>query len=303
MKTAPSIPLSLAVPIVLIWASGYPTGALGVAAAPPFLLTAVRLALASVVLAVIAACSRAVWPRGGLFWHSAVVGILAHGMQFAGGYGGMSMGVPASVTALVIAMNPVLTAALAAWLLGERLSRARLVGLVLGVLAVVVTLGGQVLAEGSPNPGMLLTLLGLVGFSTGGLYQQRFCTRVDVRAGGAVQSAAAALAVGVVAVFEHGHVTHWAQAAAVLTWLVLAGSVAGTAFYLRAVAVGGASRASSLFSAVPPGAALLAWPVLGETPTPSAVIGIALGAAACILGTRTGRAPATSRPVVKASTC
>ncbi|MDA3643589.1 DMT family transporter [Saccharopolyspora indica] len=284
-----SIPLSLAASIVFIWASGFPTGKLGVAAAPPFLLTTVRLTAAAALLAVIAVVSRAAWPRGRRLGHTAVAGILTYGAQFGGCYGAMSVGVPASVTALVIAMNPVLTAALAAVLLRERLSRARVAGLVLGVLAVVITLGGQVLAEGTLNPGILLALIGLLGFSAGGLYQQRFCGPIDPRAGGAVQSAAAAAAVGVFALFEHGQDVHWAQASAVLVWLVLVGSVLGTTCYLRAVAVGGASRASSLFSAVPPGAALLAWPLLGETPTPAVVLGIALGAAACLLGTRPDR--------------
>ncbi|KAA5832481.1 DMT family transporter [Saccharopolyspora hirsuta] len=289
MKRTHSIPLSLAAPIVFIWASGFPTGKLGVAAAPPFLLTSVRLVAAAALLAVIAVVSRSTWPRGRRLGHTAVAGVLTYGAQFGGCYGAMSIGVPASVTALVIAMNPVLTAALAAVLLRERLSRTRIAGLVLGVIAVTLTLGGQVLAEGTLNPGLLLVLVGLLGFSAGGLYQQRFCGPIDPRAGGAVQSAAAAAAVGVIALFEHGQVSDWPQAAAVLAWLVLVGSVLGITCYLRAVAVGGASRASSLFSAVPPVAALLAWPLLGETPTIAAVLGIALGAASCMLGTRPDR--------------
>ncbi|MER6988712.1 DMT family transporter [Saccharopolyspora hirsuta] len=289
MKRTHSIPLSLAAPIVFIWASGFPTGKLGVAAAPPFLLTTVRLVAAAALLAVIAVASRSTWPRGRRLGHTAVAGVLTYGAQFGGCYGAMSIGVPASVTALVIAMNPVLTAALAAVLLRERLSRTRIAGLVLGVIAVTLTLGGQVLAEGTLNPGLLLVLVGLLGFSAGGLYQQRFCGPIDPRAGGAVQSAAAAATVGVIALFEHGQVSDWPQAAAVLAWLVLVGSVLGITCYLRAVAVGGASRASSLFSAVPPVAALLAWPLLGETPTIAAVLGIALGAASCALGTRPDR--------------
>ncbi|MER7013369.1 DMT family transporter [Saccharopolyspora sp. NPDC000359] len=301
MKRAHSIPLTLAAPIVFIWASGFPTGKLGVAAAPPFLLTTVRLVAATGLLSAIAVISRSTWPRGGRLGHTAVAGVLTYGAQFGGCYGAMSVGVPASVTALVIAMNPVLTAALAAVLLRERLSRTRLAGLVLGVIAVTVTLGGEVLAEGTLNPGILLALVGLLGFSAGGLYQQRFCGPVDPRSGGAVQSAAAAAAVGAIALFEHGQVTDWPRAAAVLTWLVLAGSVLGTTCYLRAVAVGGASRAASLFSAVPPVAALLAWPLLGETPTVAAVLGIALGAASCVLGTRPDRpAPQAEAPALTA---
>ncbi|MBQ0927179.1 DMT family transporter [Saccharopolyspora endophytica] len=287
MHTSRSIPLSLAAPIVFFWASGYPTGALGVAAAPPFLLTAVRLALAAAVLTVIALVRRAVWPTGGSLGHSAAAGLLTHAMQFGGCYGGMAAGVHASVTALVISMNPVLTAALAAVLLRERLSRWRLLGLALGVLAVLVTLGGQVAAEGEWNPAILLTLIGLLGFSAGGLYQQRYCGGIDLRSGAAVQTAAAALVIGVIALFEHGHVTHWAQAGISVLWLVITGSVLGVSCYLRAVAVGGAARASALFSAVPPLTAVLAWPLLGETPSVAVVLGIALATTACVLGTRT----------------
>lgn len=286
MHTSRSIPLSLAAPIVFFWASGYPTGALGVAAASPFLLTAVRLALAAAVLAVIAVVSRAAWPSGSALGHSAVAGLLTHAMQFGGCYGGMAAGVPASVTALVISMNPVLTAAMAAALLRERLSRWRVLGLVLGVLAVGVTLGGQVAAEGEWNPAILLTLIGLLGFSAGGLYQQRYCGGIDIRSGAATQTAAAALMIGVIALFEHGHVAHWAQAGAAVLWLVISGSVLGVSCYLRAVAVGGAARASALFSAVPPFTAVLAWPLLGETPSFAVVLGIALATTACILGTR-----------------
>ncbi|RRO16160.1 DMT family transporter [Saccharopolyspora rhizosphaerae] len=287
MHTSRSIPLSLAAPVVFFWASGYPTGALGVAAASPFLLTAVRLALAAAALGVIALVGGAVWPSGGAVGHSAVAGLLTHAMQFGGCYGGMAAGVPASITALVISMNPVLTAALAALLLREKLSRTRVLGLVLGVLAVLITLGGQVAAEGSWNPAILLTLLGLLGFSAGGLYQQRYCGGIDIRSGGAVQTSAAALVIAVIAVFEHGHVTHWAQAGIAVLWLVITGSVLGVSAYLRAVAVGGAARASALFCAVPPCTAVIAWPLLGETPSAAVVLGIALAAAACVLGTRT----------------
>ncbi|WP_406689079.1 DMT family transporter [Saccharopolyspora sp. ID03-671] len=286
MQTSRSIPLSLAAPIVFFWASGYPTGALGVAAASPFLLTAVRLTLAAAILSAIALVGRAVWPSGGAIGHSAVAGLLTHATQFGGCYGGMAAGVPASVTALVISMNPVLTAALAALLLRERLSRSRLLGLVLGVLAVLVTLGGQVAAEGEWNPAILLTLLGLLGFSAGGLYQQRYCGGIDIRSGAAVQTIAGALVIAAIAVVEDGHVTEWAQAGVAVLWLVITGSVLGVSCYLRAVAVGGAARASALFSAVPPLTAVIAWPVLGETPSLAVLLGIALATAACVLGTR-----------------
>ncbi|SHG56078.1 DMT family transporter [Streptoalloteichus hindustanus] len=283
------IPPGLAALTILIWATSYLAGALGVAAAPPFLVTTVRFALAAVLMAGIAAVTRARWPRGRLLAHVAVSGLLFQGVQFVGVYGGMRAGVPAGVTALVIGLNPVVIAGLAAVVLRERIGRARVVGLVVGVAAVVAALGGRV-AETGIDAGIGLTLLGLVGVSAGAVYQQRFCQGVDVKAASAVQLVAATPLVGVLALVEPGTVTEPLQAALAVLWLVVFASAAGGTLFLEVVRRGGAARAGTLFSAVPSVTALVSWPVLGETPSVGAVVGLVLGAVACVLGTRTPKA-------------
>src|SRR4051812_7928665 len=126
----------LVVLTILVWATGYPAGSLAVAAAAPLLFTTVRFAAAAGVMALIVWQTRARWPRGRLLAHTAVVGVLTQAVHFTGVYSGMHAGVPAAVSALVIGLNPVVTALLAALTLGERLTWMRLAGLGLGVLAV-----------------------------------------------------------------------------------------------------------------------------------------------------------------------
>ena len=280
------ISLPVVVSTVLVWASGYPAGALGVAAAPPLLLTATRFALAALVMTLIALAGRAVWPRGRQLAHVAVTGLLLQAIQFCGVYGGLHAGVPAAVSAPVIALNPVLTAVLAAGLLRERIGRARLAGLGLGVAAVISALGDRVAASGRVDAGTALTVLGLVGFSAGGVYQQRFCQQVDIRSATAVQFVVSAPVVAALALFEPGRVTNPAQAGAVVLWLVLINSAAGSALFLSAVRRSGAASATTVFSLVPPVTAVISWPVLGQVPSLGAVIGVILGALACALGTR-----------------
>jgi drug/metabolite transporter (DMT)-like permease len=273
---------------VLVWAIGYPVGALGVAAASPFLLMTLRFALAAVVMALIALVTGAHWPRGRLLAHTAVAGVLVQAVQFGGVYGGLHAGVPAAVASLVIALNPVLTTLLATFMLRERLTWTRSLGLVLGVLAVLAALGDRVLASGFGDAGTMLTLLGLIGFAVGGIYQQRFCREVDVRSGVAVQLAATTPVIGVMAVVESGSVTHWGQAGLVLGWIVVVNSVLGGSLYLALVRRVGAVRTTVLFSVVPPVTGVLAWPMLGQVPSVGVITGIGLGVMACVLGTRPG---------------
>ncbi|MFB9907222.1 DMT family transporter [Allokutzneria oryzae] len=280
------IPAPVAIGTVLIWTSGYLLGALAVDVVPPYLLTTVRLTLGALLMGAIALVTGARRPRGRLLLHVCVAGVLTQAVQFAGVYGGLQAGVPAAVTALVMALNPVLTAVMVTGLLGERVGRKQVVGLVLGVLSVVAVLGERVLEVGL-DAGSLLTLLGLFGFAVGGIYQQRFCSGADVRAASTVQMAVSAPVVGVLALFEDGTVTDWTGAGLIALWLVLVNALLGTSLYLEAVRRGGARRASSLFSVVPAVTAIAAWPVLGELPSLGALAGLGLGAAACVLGTST----------------
>jgi drug/metabolite transporter (DMT)-like permease len=273
----------LAVGVVLASASGYSVGALGVAAASPFLLTAVRLALAATVLSVFALATGARWPRGHQLAHSAVVGLLGHGVHFAGLYAGLAAGVPAALSALVFGLNPVLTAALVGGMLRERFNLARLVGLVLGVAAVVCALGNRVVAAGGLDAGSVLSLIGLAGLATSTVWQQRFCAGIDLRSGGAVQLTAAVPVLIALAAVEQGTVRDPATAAWVVLWLVVINSILGTLLLLSAIRRAGAARATTVFCLVPSVAAVMAWPMVGQVPSTGTLGGLMLGAAAVVL--------------------
>jgi drug/metabolite transporter (DMT)-like permease len=280
------LPVPLATGLILVWSLGYPLGALGLETMPPFLLLAVRFALSTLVLGALAVASHATWPRGRQLAHTVVAGLLMQAVQYFGAYAGMAGGVPPAVSALVVAMNPVVTAVLGTVFLGERMTRARVLALVLGVAAVVAALGSRVLASGRLDPATLLTVVALLGLASGGIYQQRFCRGVDVRAGSTVQVASAAVPAVVVAACQPVYVHDPVKAGLVLAIMVLVNSTLGTLLLLRAVHVAGASRTSLIFSVIPSASALLSWLLLGTPPTAGVVIGLVLGAVACVLGVR-----------------
>ena len=109
---------------VLLWSSGYLAAAVATRAAPPFALTVWRFLLAGLLLVGIAVVTRAPWPRGRRAWRDLVVtGVLLQGVQFGATYGGVALGVPAGLAALVLCLAPALVAVASGPVLGERLGR------------------------------------------------------------------------------------------------------------------------------------------------------------------------------------
>jgi drug/metabolite transporter (DMT)-like permease len=269
---------------VLVWASGYPVGALAVAVAPPFLMTTIRFTLAATLMALVALTTSARWPRGWPLVHTCVAGLLVQACQFSGVYLGLRLGVPASVTALIISCTPVLTAVVAAQVFRVRIGLKQFGGLALGVAAVLAALWDRL---GSFGSGAVFTVLGMLGFVAGGVYQQKFCRDTDFRSGNAVQHAVSVPVVGLLALTEHAGVTDWRQFWLTMAFLVLVNSMGGASLFLVGVRTGGAAAMTTLSSVVPSVTALIAWPLLGQVPTAGVVAGLVLGFGACWLGTAT----------------
>src|SRR5262249_54567873 len=156
------------------------------------------------------------WPTGRTLAHVLVSGLLAQGLLFTSLYFALMHGAPAVLGAVVISMNPVVTALLAAMFLDEGLPWTRIGALVLGVVAVVPACAGGLAMVGGLDPAVLLLLVSLFSIAAGGVYQQRFLTSVDFRVTAALQNAVCVLPVVALATLTPWTVTDpWKAAGAV----------------------------------------------------------------------------------------
>jgi len=277
---------------VLIWASGYVVAKAAAPYADPLTFLLVRYAGVLVFMAILAGIARAPWPsspREAL--HIAVAGV---GIQ--AGYLGciwvaIADGAPAGVVALIVNLQPVLTA-VAGPLVGERVSARQWLGLCLGFagVALVVSskLGG---ADGISAAGVALAVVALITMTAGTLYQKRFCPRFDLRTGQIIQFAASfAVTLPFALALEDLRLEWTPSVIAAMLWAIVVLTGGGISLLFVMIRHGAATRVTSYLYLVPPLTALLAWLLFGERFGPIAWAGMAVTIAGVALVVRRPRA-------------
>jgi drug/metabolite transporter (DMT)-like permease len=284
--TLPRMPVRTASTVTFFYALGYPVGNAAVAAMSPMAVLVVRFGLAAAILGTWARVAGVRWPRGPKLGHVAVSGLLMQAVQFCFLYLAIQRGAPAVLCAVIIAMNPVATALLAAVFLRDRLGARRIIALALGVAAVVAACASRLAAEHGVDPVLMLLMVALLGLAAGGVYQQRFCADIDFRAAAAVQNVVALVPAAVLTALTPFAVHNTAHAVVAVAGVVLLNAALGVSLYVRAINIHGAPAVAMLFCVIPAVAGALSWAMLGQRIDIGVGIGLVLGAAACWLNAR-----------------
>jgi drug/metabolite transporter (DMT)-like permease len=267
---------------VLLWSTGFVGAKYGLPYAPPFAFLAVRLALAAMLLAALAAAlGSARMASRQQYGRAAVVGLLLHAGYLGGTFFGISRGIPAGVAAVIVSLQPVLTAVLAARVLGERPSARQWLGLVLGLAGVALVVGPGVIGSAAPLPlsGLVSCLVALVSGTLGTVYQKRHGDGIPLVWGTAVQYAAATVALLAVAAATEDLSIRWtAHFVGALVWLVLVLSIGAVLLLLLLLRRGTAAGVSSLYYLVPPATAVEAYFLFGERVSGLSLLGIGVTA-------------------------
>ncbi len=270
---------------VFLWSTGFIGAKFGLPYAEPLTFLLWRYALVVGLMLLIVLLTRAPWPKEPRQWlHIGVTGVLVHGFYLGGVFMAIHQGLPAGVTALVVGLQPLLTALAAGGLLGEQVLPRQWLGLALGFLGVGLVVSGK-LEGGTAAAGMFLpALVALAGITLGTLYQKRFCARFDLRTGSVLQFVPAALGTLPVALATETMVVDWqGEFVFALLWLVLVLSIGAISLLNLLIRQGSAVHVARLFYLTPPTTALIAWGLFGETLAPLALAGMGLTAAGVYL--------------------
>ncbi|WP_240980350.1 DMT family transporter [Ramlibacter agri] len=283
----PAGPLVRAMPavFVLIWSTGFIVARYGMPHAPPMKFLAFRYLFSVACFLVWALAVRASWPRDRRqAGHLAVTGIFMHAGYLGGVWAAVKLGMGAGLAALLVGLQPVLTAIWVS-MRGGQVARRQWGGLALGLAGLLLVVW-QKLGHGEVNPlNLTYALIALASITAGTLYQKRFVQPCDVRTANLVQLAAAFVATLPLALMETESI-RWTladsslngQLAGALAWSVLGLTLGGSSLLYLLIQRGAATTVSSLMYLVPPTTAIMAWLLFGEPITALIVLGMALTA-------------------------
>lgn len=264
---------------VLIWSTGFVVARYAMPHAPPFTFLTVRYALSVLCFVAWVQWARVPWPPNqAQWWHLAVTGALMHAGYLGGVWSAVKLGMGSGLTALIVGLQPVLTAV---WMStqGGRVTRAQWLGLGLGFGGLVLVVSAKLSVGQEVSATTLgLAVLALLSITTGTLYQKRHVQPCDVRSASSVQLFAACCVSLPLACLEPQAMDWHPELIGAMAWSVLALSLGGSSLLYLLIQRGAATRVTSLLYLVPPCTAALAWLLFGEAITLATVVGTALTA-------------------------
>ena len=277
---------AMPVVFVLIWSTGFIVARFGMPHAPPMKFLALRYMFSVVCFAAWAYFAHAALPRDRTqYLHLAVTGILMHAGYLGGVWAAVKMGMGAGLTALLVGLQPVLTAI---WVSsrGGAVAARQWAGLALGFggLALVVW---QKLGVGEISAANLVAAtIALFSITAGTLYQKRYLAPCDVRTASLVQLAAAFAVTLPLALMEAEAIDWHGEMIGAMAWSVLALTLGGSSLLYLLIQRGAATAVTSLLYLVPPCTAVMAAILFGEPIGVFTVAGMALTAAGVSLVVR-----------------
>jgi drug/metabolite transporter (DMT)-like permease len=272
---------------VLIWSTGFIVARYGMPHAPPLGFLAVRYALSVLAFVVWVRLARAAWPQGRTQWaHLAVAGVLMHAGYLGGVWWAVKIGLGAGTVALIVGLQPVLTAVWVSARGHERVNPRQWLGLALGFAGLLLVVERK-LQVGEITPANLaLALFALASITVGTLYQKRHVVPVDVRSANCVQLMAAFVVTAPLALIEGGSFDLHPELIGAMAWSVLVLTLGGSSLLTLLIQRGAATRVTGLLYLVPPCTALMAWLLFREPLTTGVLAGVALTAVGVALVVR-----------------
>lgn len=273
---------------VVMWSSGFIFTKLGMPYTEPFTFLVVRFSIVTALFGGLAFAARARWPAT---WreagHIAVAGALMQGLYLCGVFWAISRGLGAGIVALIMGLQPLLTAAAAGIALGEKVTVRQWIGLAVGFAGVAMVVSDRDFSGSENAAALIASVVALVGLAAGVLYQKRHVVAMDLRTGSAIQFAASAVPALAGALLTEDMRIEWTgEFIFAMSWLVLALSFGTSMVFVLLIRHGAAAKVSSLFYLVPAVTALMAFALFDERLSPVALVGMAVAIAGVAMATR-----------------
>ena len=221
-----------------------------------------------------------------LIFQSAVTGIFFHGFYLGGVFFSYSVGLSATLSALIVGLQPVLTNILSGPILKEKVTITQWIGILLGLIGTILVIGLDI-GKTIPILGIIASIVALIGATTATIWQKKFTNQLSLTINNFYQAIAASIFLFFVSIlFEVSFINFTKSFIFSMGWQIIMVSFGAFTILMYLIKIGSASKTSNLFFLVPPTTAIMAWIVLGEELYKNDLIGLMIAAIGVYIATR-----------------
>ena len=272
---------------VFFWSSAFVSGQIIVQSASPFASLSFRFFIVSIGFLLFAYIIKdRINVKNSLIFQSAVTGVFFHGFYLGGVFFSYSVGLSATLSALIVGLQPVLTNILSGPILKEKVAINQWIGIILGLIGTILVIGLDI-GKTIPIIGIIASIIALIGATTATIWQKKFTSELSLTVNNFYQAIAAAIFLFFVSIFfEVPFINFTSSFILSMSWQILMVSFGAFTILMYLIKIGSASKTSNLFFLVPPTTAIMAWLVLGEELYRNDLIGLIIAAIGVYIATR-----------------
>jgi len=272
---------------VFFWSSAFVSGQIIVQSASPFASLSFRFFIVAFGFLIIAFLFKdRIIVKSSLIWQSAVTGVFFHGFYLGGVFFSYSVGLSATLSALIVGLQPVLTNILSGPILKEKVTITQWLGIFFGLIGTVLVIGLDI-GKTIPILGIIASIVALIGATTATIWQKKFTNELSLRVNNFYQAISAAIFLFFVSIiFEVSYINFTVTFILSMSWQIIMVSFGAFTILMYLIKIGSASKTSNLFFLVPPTTAIMAWTVLGEEIYKNDLIGLLITSIGVYIATR-----------------
>ena len=250
---------------VILWSSAFITGKIIVDNGSPFASLSFRFAIVAMGFLFYSYYQKEkIFVKPINIINSSISGILFHGLYLGGCFYSFSIGLPASISALIVSLQPILTNIFAGPLLNEKVTWKQWIGISLGFSGTLLVLGLDI-GDSIPLLGILSTFVALIAATVGTLWQKKLSGNIPLSVSNFYQALSASIFLFVVMFFfENPFINFNSIFIISMSWQIIFVSFGAFTILMYLIKIGSASKTSNLFFLIPPVSALMGWFFLNE---------------------------------------
>ncbi len=273
---------------VLLWATGFIGAKYAMPYAEPFSFLSIRFAVTLFLLGFVIIFIKVNWPSGISFYLALLSGVLIHTIYLGAVFLAIKNGLPAGYAGILVGLQPMITAFFATNIIGDKITRAQIIGLIIGLIGVFLVLFPNETNSLDINSlvNALIVLGGVIAFSLGAVLQKKYNSNQTLVGTIWLQYFGALLvSLPIALIFESFHFDWNGELIFAFVWLILVLSIGAILLLMMMIKAGEATKVASYFYLVPVVTVIIAYFLFGEVLNLLQIFGMILTSLGVMLAT------------------